>query len=188
MNRAGLLLADCALGLPQKDLDFIRAHGGRTAIYCACEPSTTAHPEILQFLEAGSHTAYSRALPPKWGLQCSIGLAAAAVTVLLGIEGGLHTFIHPRWACLHALEQALTDLQEGLIDYALVGSANSAEDPLMVKRWRHEFPKTEFAEGAAVLFLGRGSARPPSLTEPTSEGLCFGTAHPLIAYLRGAEA
>lgn len=187
MNRAGLLLADCAMSLSPEERDLIRKHGSRTAIYCATEPSTTAHAEIRQFVAAGSAAAYSRFMPPKWGLQCSIGLAASSSAIMLGIEGGVHTFNHSRWASLHALDQALLDLQEEVIDYALVGAVNSSEDPLMVQRWERDFPGIHYAEGAGVMLLCRGLAASPVLENPPPAGLYFGTAHPLITYLRGAN-
>lgn len=184
MNRSGLLLAECALALPKHALDLIRANGARTAMYCALEPSTLAQNEILRFLNDGTAAAYARNLPPKWGLQCSIGLAASSTTILLGIEGSVHSFSHPIHAGTHALNQALMDLHEGTIDFALVGAVNSLEDPLMEQRWLGDFPGLELSEAAAVILLTNGDAPAPKFSTAKPEGRFFGAAHPLVEFLK----
>lgn len=186
MNRTGLLLAECALKLPLEALKLIRENAVRTGIYCAAEPSTLGHEEIQKWLAHPEPSSYARLISPKWGLQCSIGLAASAAAILLDIEGGVHTFNHPLWSCRHALDQAVIDLQEEVIDYALVCGVASFEDPLMIARWRAEHPEVQFAEGAGILFLKRGVQSPPEFTAGNPDGLFFGCADSLIKFLDGS--
>lgn len=185
MNRTGLLLAECALKLSPESLKLIRDHASRTGIYCAAEPSTLGHPDIQKFLAKPEPALYARLISPKWGLQCSIGLAASAAAILLDIEGGVHTFNHPQWSSVHALNQAAIDLQEGVVDYALVCAVASFEDPLMIERWKFDYPQIQFAEGVGLLLLKRGDKSVPNLNMRKPEGTFFGCADPLITYLRG---
>lgn len=187
MNRTGLLLAECVLGLDPARLKLIRENAARAAIYCAAEPSTLAHPEILKYLEHPEPAAYARLIPPKWGLQCSIGLAASAAAILLDIEGGVHTFNHPYLSNEQALQQAALDLQDGVVDYALVCAVSSLEDPLMIARWKFDHPQIQFCEGAGALLIKKGNSTLPDLKRRVPTGPYFGCADPLIQFVRGTN-
>lgn len=164
MSRPGLLMAACARLLPSGAMNSIRENPLRTALYCACDTVTAEHDEIL-----------ANRVPPKWGLQTTPGLAASSVSILLGIEGGVHSFSHSEAACFHALDQAQMDLAANLVDFAVVAAAVSKVDPIINARYGRPLQ-----DGAGLLLLSRGAEEIVLMDGPEE----FGIAAPLIGYLQ----
>lgn len=203
MNRSALLLALCAL---QLDLDLreeLKRNAETFGIYCAVDHDMTCQSELRSFVEISDRdpgadlgSLWNQLISPKWALQSSVGLVAHDLSIILGAEGGVQSFLHSKAACGHALDQALLDLESGRVQYALVGAVMSAEDPLISAKYQSMASGGVVAEGAAVLLLSRddnpasvrsgldlmGSAN--EMREKAIGVPFFGIADPLIQSLR----
>lgn len=184
MNRAAVMLTDCVLDLDPEWLKRLR--GTQTALYCAVDQCTVNQEDIVKYLESADKNpwpAFSANIPPKWTLQSYIGLTGVPPTLLLGIEGGVHTFNHGVEACRHALTQAHRDLLDGSVKYALVCTVASSEDPLTVHKHMLRTRAARFNEGAAAVLLGPDCAAINFPAEPSTYDSTFGVADPLMRYL-----
>lgn len=156
MNRSARLLARCALKLEPSQRKFIARHAADTAIYCAVEPAVTS-------------LDISRPIPPKRALQDGASLVAPSLSIVLGAEGGVHTFSHGRFACVQALRQAQIDLRLSTVRVALVCAVSS---------------KSECSEGAVIAALTADHGMDFILSSECARGdLRFGVADPLIQTL-----
>lgn len=184
MNRSSILLNYCALSLDPHVFNLIREAPQRVGIYCAADQAVPQPNRVLDYMQAPSLHSYSQAVPPKWILQSSVGLAAATLSILFNIQGGVHTFLHPLSACQNAVTQAGLDLEMNLIDFALVCAASSADDPLVRYKYANLFNRS-LSEGAATIVLSRGERQLslPILRE-TSDKDFYGIAHPMIEFLK----
>lgn len=184
LNRSAELLVACALRFEAAEREAIAREGKDVGIYCAVEPTNAPVPQVMQLVSQAQGSvakSYAQLMPPKWGLQCGASLVAAAVSIVLGVEGGVHTFCSAENACLHSLVQAQMDLRLGHIRAALVCAVNSKEDPFVVERHRRE--GLEFAEGAAIVKLTEDNYSLDLTGGRRSGRLYFGAADSLMQTL-----
>jgi hypothetical protein len=184
LSRSGKLLAACSQQLSATAITRLKSCPERAALYCVVDHCAVAHDQVLRYLEGGDWQSWAKAIGPKWGLQSANGLAGAALSILLGVEGGVHTFFHTTAACQHALAQAHLDLASGRIDLALVAAASSLEDPVASLR---NFGARSGAqrEGAGMLLLAKGTSRIDLADTPggNPEEPFFGLAQPLLEWI-----
>ncbi|MFZ4402702.1 MAG: hypothetical protein ACOYOK_01255 [Pseudobdellovibrionaceae bacterium] len=156
MSRASLLLSHVAMGIEALLKDFRSEKSFQVGIYCAIENGpldAVSTEQILQKPESEFAEAYRKFRNPKMYLKQLPNLAPAQMGISLEILGPMNVYTHSKAASIHALQQAEWDLKNGIVQRALVCTAYSFEDFLVVKRTRRQDNRT-LAEGAAAVLLG----------------------------------
>jgi len=197
MGRSSLLLS--AVGLQTQEIlsSFIKKDCYRVGLYCAIDNGPDDYQCIQALMntnESEFATIYKKNRSPKQYLKQLPNLAGAQLGIFLGIQGPLNVFIHSQYGPLHALEQAEFDLNNNLIDAALVCAAFSLEDPLLCHRVRKDYPgEAVLTEGAAALVLVSGGEK-KNWSELTSNvgnistsKRIYGIADLLINYCIGGD-
>jgi acyl transferase domain-containing protein len=178
MSRAGLLLSAAAMpaGAHLETYDPFRI-----GLYCAVDngPHDYALCGELPASDApGFAEAFRRHQPPTAYLRQLPNLAAAQVGIFLGVMGPTHAFTDSRAGGLHALDQAQIELEQGVVDIALVCGAFALDDPFVAMRARADAPEgSVLCEGAAALLVVAGDGL---LTPTTIEGHWYANCHPLM--------
>lgn len=163
MSRAAMMLSK--VGLESKEVinPVLEKDPFKVGIYFAVEngpvdlESTYAMKDMtsenfaVEYKKNRNPTMYLKQLP---------NLAAAHLGIYMGIFGPMNVYNDSQNGSLHALDQAEFDLNQGLVDIAIVGSSFSFESPLAVMRNAVSFqgPKT-MCEGAAVLVLKKSEQK-----------------------------
>ena len=157
MSRAGVLLALVCLEGREAMQPFLDKSPFDIGVYCAIENG----PVDLGSTRAMLHVSredfaeeYRKLRNPKMFLKQVTNLAPAHMGIFLGIMGPLNVYNSSAYGSLHALEQAEIDLQEERVAAALVCSAFSFEDPLILERVRRkELKERILCEGAGACLL-----------------------------------
>lgn len=187
LTRTGSLLFAAARPLAPR----LAGYSGReVGIYCAMEP----HPgDTERAFRLGALPArdpkfpkrYLKGRKPKGFLREFANLMPAQLAMHFGIQGPVYLYTHSLHGARHALDQARSDCRAGRVRAALVCTAFSFEDPLVVLRTHSDFPDATLAEGAACLLLTAESGPDCLETTGPAEADYFGIADPLIRAIRG---
>jgi hypothetical protein len=163
MSRAAVLLS--VVGLRAKNLleQQLKEDAFVVGIYCAVENGPVDFESAKQIYSSGVTQEnfaelYKKYRNPKMYLKQLPNLAAAQMGIFLGALGPMHIYNHSRFGSLSALEQAEADLQAGRVKLALVASAFSFENPIVVERAHRAAPGRVLAEGAGAILLGPSEA------------------------------
>ncbi len=192
LNRAGLLLAAVGLGSRSALAPFLEADPYSVGLYCAISRGPNDYHSASQMKQAHKDefaATYKLLRSPKWVFREMTNIPAAQLGIFLGIRGPMLVFNDSQWACLHAIEQAESDVQAGSVQAALVCSAFSLEDPLTCMRLRRGLPPgCVLSEAAAAVVLVRGGERNWRRAVDAGEMCCFGTAQDLTLLTQGANS
>ena len=162
MSRAAILLS--LVGLKAKPVldEYLKRDPFSVGIYCAVENGPVDFDSAKQIYDGGVTKEnfgelYKKFRNPKMYLKQLPNLAVAQMGIFLGVLGPMHVYNHSRFGGIAALEQAEADLQAKRIELALVCSAFSFENPLVVERARRISPDGRvLCEGAGALLLAAG--------------------------------
>lgn len=157
MSRAGVLLSLACLEGQKSLQPFLDQSPFRVGIYSALENGPVDLKSTFEMLNVSRDDfaeQYKKYRNPKMFLMQLPNLAAAQMGIFLGILGPLNVFNSASHGGIHALEQAEMDLHEGRVDAALVCSAFSFENPLVLERLRRQNLRDRIlCEGAAALLM-----------------------------------
>ncbi len=157
MSRAGVLLALACLEGRSVMQPFLDKSPFDIGVYCAIENGPVDLASARAMLDVSREDfaeQYRKFRNPKMFLKQVTNLAPAQMGIFLGIMGPLNVYNSSTCGSLHALEQAEIDLQEGRITAALVCSAFSFEDPLVLERNRRkDLEERVLCEGAGACLL-----------------------------------
>jgi hypothetical protein len=185
MSRAALLLSLVCLELQPSLKPFLDRSSFSIGIYCAIENGPidlSSTVEMLHVPESEYAEQYRKTHNPKMFLMQLPNLAAAQLGIFLGIMGPVNVFNSSRYGSIHALEQAEKDLAEGYVEAALVCSAFSFENPLVLERIRRQdLMGRVLCEGAAAMLLtADGNVSEWSGKDVDSADSYFGISHQLV--------
>jgi 3-oxoacyl-(acyl-carrier-protein) synthase len=157
MSRSGLLLSLSCLELQAFLKPFLDVSPFSVGIYCAMENGPVdlkTASLMLGVPDEAFAERYRKAHNPKMFLMQLPNLAAAQMGIFLGITGPMNVFNSSGYGSIHALEQAEDDLHAGRVSAALVCSAFSFENPLVLERiHRQKLGSRVLCEGAAAILL-----------------------------------
>lgn len=160
MSRAGVLLALVCLEGREAMQPFLDKSPFDIGVYCAIEngPVDLGSTRVmLRVSREDFAEEYRKQRNPKMFLKQVTNLAPAQMGIFLGIMGSFNVYNSSAYGSLHALEQAEIDLQEERVAAALVCSAFSFEDPLVLERIRRKDLKERIlCEGAGACLLTAG--------------------------------
>ncbi|MBS1984858.1 MAG: hypothetical protein JST16_11875 [Bdellovibrionales bacterium] len=163
MSRAALLMSQVCLQVQSELASTLARDPFRVGLYCAVDGGPLDYPsadELARSAPEEFHEKYKKLRTPKMYLKQLPNLAPAQVGIFLKIQGPLHVYNHSTAGSLQALEQAEADLQDNIVDLALVTSGFSFEDPMQAFRARRQAPRdTLLCEGAGALLLAKGTHR-----------------------------
>ena len=157
MSRAGVLLSRVCLDGQLVIKPFLDTSPFCVGIYAALENGPVdlkSTHEMIDVSQEDFAEQYKKLRNPKMFLMQLPNLAAAQMGIFLGILGPLNVYNSSSYGSMHALEQAEMDLHEGRVDAALVCSAFSFENPMILERIsRQPLQDRVLCEGAAALLL-----------------------------------
>ncbi|NTU97968.1 MAG: hypothetical protein HGA62_09175 [Chlorobiaceae bacterium] len=184
MSRAGVLLSLACLELQPALKPLLAISPFSVGIYCALENGPVdlkSTFEMSGVSEDDYADRYRKSHNPKMFLMQLPNLAAAQMGVFLGIMGPMNVFNSSSYGSIHALQQAEEDLAEGRIDAALVCSAFSFENPLVLERIRRQnLSDRVLCEGAAAMLLEADGKQNLWLDEYSRTDSYYGISHQLI--------
>lgn len=185
MSRAGVLLSLACLEGRSVMQPFLDKSPFDIGIYCAIENGPVDLASAKAMLDVSREDfadEYKRVRNPKLFLKQLPNLAPAQMAIFLGIMGPLNVYNHSSCGCLHAFDQAEIDIQEGQVKAALVCSAFSFEDPIILEKIRRkDLHGRVLCEAAgAVLLTGNGSFTDWSDHDFHATESYYGTSHQLI--------
>jgi hypothetical protein len=157
LSRVGILLSLICLKARDKLNVFLRKDPFSVGIYCAVENGPVDFASVKQMVnvprEAFSNT-YKKLFNPKMYLRQLPNLAASQMGIFLGLLGPMNVYNNSIHGSLHTLEQAEMDLSDNRISAALVCSAFSFENPIIMERIRQSALKERIlCEGAGAMLL-----------------------------------
>jgi 3-oxoacyl-(acyl-carrier-protein) synthase len=156
-SRACALMKYACSHIPQDLMDKLKEAQHKTGIYCGVENGTVdySHVQETESVTKDEFAAkYKLLRNPKMYLKQLPNLAATHLSIFYEITGPTYVFTHSINGGVHALEQAQFDLDQGIVDYALVVSAFSNEDELNLYKNSLRTEKS-LSEGAVVTLLER---------------------------------
>jgi hypothetical protein len=163
MTRASLMLSSLSEEMKPYLAHYLSESPFSVGIYCAVENGPIDGPSTLEILNRSGENidskfseAYRKLRNPKMYLKQLPNLAPAQLGIGLGIQGPMNVYTHSKFGSLHAIDQALEDLKNGLVQAALVLTAHAFEDFLVVRRSRSQDLRT-LTEGAAAMILTKAS-------------------------------
>jgi len=185
LSRAGILLAAAGLKSQAALAPFIADDPFAVGMYCAMEVGPNDYNSAKQMIHATPDqfaAMYKGLRSSKQYFKQLANVPASQLGIFLGIMGPQNVFSHSRWGCLHALEQAEFDLNEGSIQAALICSAFSLEDPLLSMRVRRTCdPELSIGEaGAAILLVRNGEYTDWRSAIGNHNSPTYGIAHDLV--------
>ena len=188
MSRASVLLSLACLDGRSFLHSFLVNSPFDIGIYCAIENSPVDLQSTSAMLAVSRDDfadEYRRVRNPKLFLKQVPNLAPAQMAIFLGIMGPLNVYNHSSWGCMHAFDQAETDIQEGRVKAALVCSAFSFEDPIVLEGIRRKALKDRvLCEGAgAMLLVPDASFRDWSDHDFHNSESYYGISHQLIIHI-----
>lgn len=160
MSRSSVLMSALMMRAKSFVTDLLAADPFRVATYCAIDNGAESYSCVEGLLEIAPNEfaeKYRRLRSPKQYLKQLPNLAPAQMGIFLGLVGPLNVFHHSHYAGHHALDQMQADFKSGLVDFGIVVSANSFEDPLLTYRNRQDAGDKVLREGAgAAIFSANG--------------------------------
>ena len=188
MSRAAVFLANLCYEGRQVFASLQSQSPFAIGVYCAVENGPIDAPSTQKIIDQRDprHIAdhYRKFRNPKMYLKQLPNLAPAQMGISLGLQGPMTVFTHSTHAALHALDQAEWDLRQGVVEAALVCTANAFDDYVIVRRAHNSDPRT-LNEAAGAMLLGPS----PEFSDWSSEIVhdpknYFGISDPLISILR----
>lgn len=184
LSRAGVLLSSVCLEIKNFIQPYINENPYSVGMYCAVENGPVESQSAYSLKDTPSNEfaeKYRKARSPKLYLRQLPNLAAAQAGIFLNVMGPINVFNHSTLGSVHALEQADEDLRNGVVKAAVVCSASSLEDPLIVRR--NTKIATTVAEGAAAVVFTNDSnpENMKMLRLDTELNEYFGIAQPLVS-------
>ena len=137
MSRASVLLSSVCLKAENEVKVFREREPFGIGIYCAVENGSVDFESTKEMIDVTSDTfgdMYKKYRNPKMYLKQLPNLAASQMGIFLGILGPMHVYNSSTYGSLHALEHAEMDLMDHRVNAALVCSAFSFENPLIMGR------------------------------------------------------
>jgi hypothetical protein len=193
LSRAGLLLA--AIGLQSRDVlqPFVSSDPYGVGLYCAMESGPNDYRSAKLMIDTPREAfaaTYKNLRSAKQYFKMLPNVPPSELAIFVGAMGPMAVFNHSRHAGLHALDQAEHDLHAGLVKAALVCSAFSLEDPLVVLRTRRvSGPAAVLCEGAACLVLIPDGHYTDWRASVQPQGRCvFGIANDIVAVASRSES
>jgi hypothetical protein len=185
LSRAGILLAAAGLKGRAALAPFLADDPFSVGMYCAMEVGPNDYNSARQMVDAAPDkfaAMYKGLRSSKQYFKQLANVPPSQLGIFLGIMGPQSVFSHSRWGCLHALEQAEFDLNEGSIQAALVCSAFSLEDPLLSMRVRRTCePERSVGEaGAAIILACNGEYTDWRSVIGREDSPTYGIAHDLV--------
>ena len=157
MSRAGILLSLVCLKAEDEVKEFLERDPFGVGIYCAIENGSVDFESTKAMVDvtSGSFASmYKKHRNPKMYLKQLPNLAAAQMGIFLGILGSMHVYNSSTYGSLHALEQAEMDLMDRRVNAALVCSAFSFENPLIMERLHQTVLNNRIlSEGSGAMLL-----------------------------------
>lgn len=160
-SRSCALMKYACSSLPEELVKKMKVKKFRTGIYCGVENGTVDYETVKTIFKSPSSDFvknYKSLRNPKMYLKQLPNLAAAQLGIFYDLRGPLYVFTHSENGAVHAVEQALFDLNQDNIDYALVVSAFSSEDELNLLKNSEKTCK-KLSEGAIAVVLKKGMLR-----------------------------
>jgi len=191
MGRSSVLMSSVALEAKEKLKTVQENKKFSVGLYAAIDNGPDDYQCVRLCLDAPEKDfveTYRKNRSPKQYLKQLPNLAPAQLGIFLDIRGPMNVYIHSKLGPIHALEQAEFDLNNGIVDMALVCASFSLEDPLLVERTHKDvnYEKT-LSEGAAAMILVKNNEvlNWSSLAEENKrvhEKVYFGIADQLINF------
>ncbi len=157
MSRAAVLMSSICIESKDELAKYLEADPFKVGVYCAVENGPVDFDSTKKMKETTKETFakdYSSYRNPKMYLRQLPNLAAAQMGIFLGILGPMNVYNHSSEGGIAALEQAEMDLKDKRVDVALVCSAFSFENPIVVERARRFGPENRtICEGAGALLM-----------------------------------
>lgn len=163
MSRAAMMLS--VVGLEAKELiaPTLEKDAFKVGIYFAVENGPVDVESTFKMKDMTSEnfaTEYKKNRNPTMYLKQLPNLAAAHLGIYMGVLGPMNVYNDSQNGSIHALDQAEFDLEQGLVDVAIVGSSYSFESPLAVKRNAVSFQGNKtMCEGAGIVVLKKSGTR-----------------------------
>jgi hypothetical protein len=189
MSRAGVLLSLVCLKSKEIIDQYLEKDPYSVGIYCAIENGPVNFASARAMMDVARDDfgdMYKKLHNPKMYLRQLPNLAAAQMGIFLNILGPMNVYNHSTHGSLHALEQAEIDLADNRVAAALVCSASSFENPLIVERQRRAHLGTRvFCEGAgAMLLVADGSETDWKSEDYLDTEEFFGISHQIIIQVK----
>jgi 3-oxoacyl-(acyl-carrier-protein) synthase len=190
MNRTTQLLISLAMQMNLKQM--ISSYSGQRvglygAVYGGVFPYR-AYDHYVGSVDGSIYDSLVQAIGPQAMLQRSNGISISQLGIYLGIHGPTIPFLHKTWGAVHALDQAVWDLNSDKIDLALVCSALALKEDPFTELDLNVDPKTvERAECAVIVGInqknqGQVVANARHLTKKIGK---FGVANSLVQLAKG---
>ena len=188
MSRSSLLLSHiCMEAQPLFD-QAMQTSPFNLGVYCATENGPIDGPttaKILQNSDKDFSEIYRKLRNPKMYLKQLPNLIPAQLGIFMGMQGPLNVYTHAGMGSVHALEQAEHDLQNGLVEYALVCTTSAFDDYLVVKRNKQMDPRC-LSEGVGAMLLQADQTWTPWFDMIKSDkNNYFGISDAIINLIRG---
>jgi len=189
LSRCGVLLSLVGLAARDALVPFLEADPFSVGIYCAVENGPVdfaSAREMAQGKASDFAPLYKKLINPKMYLRQLPSLAPAQTGIFLGILGPLQVYNDSRQGGLLALSQAEIDLTEGRVAAALVCSAFSFENPLIMERIaRRELKGRILCEGAGALLLtADGTEHGWKDIDSTESHAYYAISHQIIMHIQ----
>jgi hypothetical protein len=159
LSRAGILLSLVCLKAREELNVFLGRDPFSVGVYCAVENGPvdfTLSREMVGVTGEPFAATYKKLFNPKMYLRQLPNLAACQMGIFLNLLGPMNIYNNSLYGSLHALEQAEMDLADNRVSAALICSAFSFENPLIMERIRRTVLKERtLCEGAGALLLVR---------------------------------
>ncbi len=128
MNRETLLLVN----LISKHLNFNEFEKSKIGIYvgCGAGPACAEWPPLYEQNLHNSWNSLKKILPPKTIFKANAGISACIPSILFEINGPTHALYGETNVIDNLVEIAKCDIDAKIIDYALIGIAQEATNPL----------------------------------------------------------
>ncbi|MBW1912372.1 MAG: hypothetical protein JRI43_04225 [Deltaproteobacteria bacterium] len=185
ISRAAVLLSLVCLKIKQEVITFLEKSQFSVGIYCAVENGPVdfeSTKSMVNVTKDAFGKMYKLHRNPKMYLRQLPNLAAAQMGIFLGILGPMNVYNSSTYGSLHALEQAEMDLIDNRVKVALICSAFSFENPLIMERIKRTILKGRIlCEGAgAILLVSNGSETDWKNPDYLNTKEFFGISHQII--------
>lgn len=193
LSRVGVLISLVCLKAKGELDTFLRKDPFSIGVYCAVENGPVDFASVKQMVNVPKeafHDTYKKLLNPKMYLRQLPNLAACQMGIFLGLLGPTNVYNNSIYGSLHALEQAEIDLSDKRVNAALVCSAFSFENPIIMGRIRNSvLNERVLCEGAgAMLLVADGAENSWQDINYSNTDEYFGISHQIIVQImrRGA--
>jgi hypothetical protein len=188
LSRVGILLSLVCLKAREELNIFLRKDPFSIGVYCAVENGPVDFASAKQMVNVPKEAfadSYKKLFNPKMYLRQLPNLAACQMGIFLGLLGPANVYNNSSYGSLHALEQAEMDLSDNRINAALVCSAFSFENPIMMERIRRSVLNERIlCEGAgAMLLVADGTEKSWQDINYENTNEYFGISHQVIVQI-----